>query len=237
MNSAARPWLAIIDSPDGVRQYFIPPVRAGSYNPTIAVFSSDPKSVSHRARHGIKARAIRPAYVIPDRLGVGSIYGEGSREVSKRYRELLGFRAALEIMGAVWLGLLDAHSAHDDIDTQREIAEALTGPPLAAFAMIEKSGKLGRDLVPKRAADFVRNVLALAHWKAVWSLRNPRKGTMADGSPMPGGIAFKEAAEFLNAICDEAFSDLVERKEWKRFTAQNLQALADRHGLGFGTGV
>lgn len=201
--------MAMIDTPEGERYYFLAPVPPGIYSPAI----------------GIMRGVIRPCYVIPDRLGSGSVYSEGSLKVCKRLRELLGIRAALGIMAKVWRGVLVTHpGACDDLPRQERLAKALTGSPEAAFALIEKSGVLGTAGMPMTAPDYVRNVLALAHWKAIWQLRNRRN------EKTPGGLCWEAAAAMMNQVCHEAFPDWQER-QWKDFTASTLKSLMDRHLL------
>lgn len=204
-----QPAMAMIDTPEAGRFYFIPPVPPGVYSPAIRLFRG----------------VIRPCYVIPSQLGSGSVYSEGKERVCKRLRELQGIREALGMMVELWQGVLDSHpGAHDDLPKQERLAKCLVGPPEAAFALIEKSGILGRADMPKKAPDLIRNVMALAHWKAIWQIRKRRRNSD------PGGLAWDAAAALVNEICHEAFPDWQDR-EWRDFTGNTLKSFADRHCL------
>ncbi len=221
MNSSNKPVIAMIDAPDGGRFFFALPVHPTVYNPSIAVIRG----------------VIRPAYVIPSHLGVRSVYSEGSARVCKKHREMAGIRAALGILVRVWNGVIENHpGACDDVSKQGRLAQCLTGSPEAAFAMIEKSGVLGNEGLPKYAPDLVRNVLALAHWGAIWQLRHKGKGRLLDGSVKPGGLHWSAAAAVMNQLCAEAFPD-IEIRQWKDFTGTTLKGLMDRYLLDPASGV
>ena len=203
------PLMAMIDTPTGERYYFIAPVPPGIYSPAICLIRG----------------VLRQCYVIPGRLGIGSVYSEGSERVWKRHVELKGIHAALQIMTKLWEGVLKFHpGACDDLPQQERLAKSLTGPPEAAFALIEKSGTLGTDGMPSKASNLYRNVMALAHWKVIWSIRKCRRESD------PGGLAWNAAATMMNRICHEAFPDRKDR-QWEDFTASTLKSLADRYCL------
>lgn len=216
MNINKAPTIAIIDTADGDRYYFLAPVLPSVCNPAIAISQGE----------------IRPCFdVIPERLGAGSIYAEGSLKVCTRHRELVGIRAALGMMEQVWSGVLRTHpGAIDDMVRQKHLARSLTGPADASFSLIEKSGSLGKAGVPKKAEYFLRNVMALAHWKLIWQLRKIGKGTLPGGKRVPGGVQWKMGAALINAICYKTFSDWP-KSQMKEFTARSLEDLAERHGL------
>ncbi len=209
------PALAMIDTLEDGRFYLLPPVAPGIYSPAIR----------------IHAGGIFPCYVVPSQLG--GVFSEGERQVVRRWRELLGIQHALEIMGAVWSGVLKSFpGASDDLSRQEKLAEGLLGPPDISFALIEKSGALGKSGVPKKAALVSRNVMALAHWKAIWQIRKVAKIKNKDGGDSPGAIQWKEAAALMNRICYERLPES-RGTQWKGFTPRSLEDLAERWGLSF----
>ena len=199
----------MIDSTNDGRFYFLPPLLPETYSPAIRVYRG----------------VIRPCYVNPSLLGEGIVYSEGSQAVCKRSRELQGIRAALELMGKVWAGILKSKMPCD-MKRQMDIASDLTERPNAALSYIKESGVLGTKGGLKYATDYYRNVMALAYWGALFKLRNRMKkaGKLTDS---PGGWAYNEAANLMNALCRESCPDTV---GWGHvdFTGNALKGLIDR---------
>jgi hypothetical protein len=219
MKPAEPPAMAMIDTPTGERYYFLAPLPPGIHSPAIR----------------IHAGGIFPCYEVPSRLG--GVYSEGGQQVVRRWRELQGIQHALEIMGAVWSGVLKSYpGASDDLSRQKTLANGLLGPPDISFALIEKSGALGKSGVPKKAAFVQRNVIALAHWKGIWQLRTVAKIKSKDGGASPGAIHWKEAAALMNRICHERLPES-RGAQWIGFTPRSLEKLADRWGLSFESGA
>jgi len=213
------PELAMIDTPEDGSFYLLPPVNLDGYNPAIRVHAGE----------------IFPCYVVPSRIG--GVFSQGGRQAVRRWRELEGIQHALEIMGAVWSGLLKSYpGASDDLARQKNLAEGLMGPPDISFALIEKSGARGKSRVPKKAAFIQRNVMALAHWGAIWEIREVAKSKTVDGGPRPGAIHWKEAAALMNRICHEKMPES-RGAQWTGFTPRSLEKLADRWGLSFESGA
>lgn len=202
----------MIDTPDAGRFYLLPPVPPEVYSPALRIFRG----------------VIRPCYVVAANLGGGSIYSEGSHEVCKGRRELLGIRAALELMGKVWAGILESKSPCD-LKRQMDIAHDLAERPNAALSYVKESGVIGTKGGLVYASDYYRNVMALAHWGALFKLRNRMKkaGKLTDS---PDGWAFDEAAKLMNAVCREACPDAVAWR-WVDFTGTALKGLIDRNLL------
>jgi hypothetical protein len=211
LSNKKAPYLVMIDTPEDGRLYLRYPLVSFNYNPAICVFGG----------------RIVPCYVNPDSLNGANVFSHGSEAVCKRHRELLGIRVALEIMWEVWQGLLDKHGAANEIGLQIDIVETLRGPSLGAFAMIEKSGKLGSNGVPQKASDYLRNVMAFAHWGAIWKLRKPGKSRLANGGRKPGKIHWEYSAFLINQICGKSFPDL-NKRQWTAFTGSTLSKLIER---------
>ncbi len=200
----------MIDTPEAGRFYFLLPLPPDVYSPAIRIFRG----------------VIRPCYVIPARLGAESIYSEDSEKVCKRRRELMGIRAALQLMGNVWTGVLESQSPCD-LKKQMALAQDLTDRPYAALSYIKMSGVIGTRGGLKYPSDYLRNVMALAHWGGLWKVRNRMKkaGKFTD---FPGGWAFDESANLINDLCREAFPD-AEAWGWVDFTGPALKSLIDRN--------
>lgn len=202
----------MIDTSEAGRFYFLLPLIPDVYSPAIRIFRG----------------VIRPCYVIPARLGVGSVYSEGSEKVCKRHRELMGIRAALQLMGKVWTCVRQSQNPCD-LEKQMALAQDLTERPYAALSHIKASGIIGTKGGLVYPSDYLRSVMALAHWGALWKVRNRMKkaGKLTDS---PGGWAFNESAKLMNDLCREAFPD-AEAWGWVDFTGTALKGLIDRNFL------
>lgn len=201
--------MAIIDVPNGDRLYLLCPVVAGVYQPAILV----------------TAGLIRPSYVVPDLLGVGCTYSEGSQKAVNARRETKSIQMALRLMTTVWGGILDVHpGSRDNVKQQERLAEDLRRSPEAAYALIEKSKMLGSEGVPKKPEDYVRNVYALAYWKGIIRIRK------ADFRGQAKGLAWSAAARALNDVCHRAIPDWEEWR-WRDFNGKSLEKFANHVGL------
>lgn len=156
------------------------------------------------------------------------VFAIGSEIAVKSRFDRRGIMAALLLMDAVWKGVLEAHRPLDAAKVDR-LAQDLVSRPEASLALIRSSGVIGKKGSIRDAGDFVRNVIALCHWKFALSFYKGRQKN-EEFAPVKAGRHWGYSAKLMNLTCEK----ILPRSrgwEWTDFTGDSLKSFYNNREL------
>lgn len=175
--SRNEPVMGMFETVDGGRVYMLCPVPPQVLRPALICRSG----------------RIQIGYVVAGTLGKNTIYSEGSEATVRRHPSTHGFYEALNMMDMVW-DAITSHRGPLDLAGEKRIADSLKVPE-TLLSYIEGSKVSGKKGGFRSGLDYLRNVVALAHWFIVVSIRDVRRDQV--GAPVPLSSDLRGSRAFM----------------------------------------